>query len=76
MAYDPYQDVRREAPPPRTEPLDEGNIPRSPHTVGVVLVIAALLIGLGLIYLANSMPPPYAVHSQASGTTAPKASQN
>ena len=35
---------------------DEGNIPTSSSMIGTALVLAAVVIGLGLIYLSVSVP--------------------
>ena len=55
MALDPFEDLRRNVP---VRPaLDEGNVPGTPSTKGVGIVIAALLIGAGFIYLCTSFAP-------------------
>jgi hypothetical protein len=55
MALDPFDDLQRGVP---VHPaLDEGNLPRAPSTRGVGIVIAALLIGAGFIYLGTSFAP-------------------
>lgn len=55
MALDPFEDLRRNVP---VRPaLDEGNVPGTPSTKGVGIVIAALLIGAGFIYLGTSFAP-------------------
>jgi hypothetical protein len=55
MALDPFEDLRRNVP---VRPaLDEGNVSGTPSTKGVGIVIAALLIGAGFIYLGTSFAP-------------------
>ena len=55
MALDPNRDLQREVP---VQPaLDEGNVPGTPSTKGVGIVIAVLLIGAGFIYLGTSFAP-------------------
>ena len=55
MALDPYEDLQRGVP---VRPaLDEGNVPGTPSTKGIGIVIAALLIGAGFIYLGTSFAP-------------------
>ena len=55
MALDPHDDLQRGVP---VRPaLDEGNVPGTPATKGVGIVIAALLIGAGFIYLGTSFAP-------------------
>jgi hypothetical protein len=78
MTYDPIRDVRHDDLPniPSTDHEDPSHV--APHAVGAALMVAAMLIGLTLIYLANSMAPAPAttVHSQAPEVTAPSPSIN
>jgi len=54
MALDPHDDLHGV---PVRPALDEGNVPGTPATKGVGIVIAALLIGAGFIYLGTSLAP-------------------
>jgi hypothetical protein len=55
MAREPHDELRRGVP---VRPaLDEGNVPGTPSTKGVGIVIAVLLIGAGFIYLGTSFAP-------------------
>ena len=68
MAIEQTSDSRAERRKIEQKIADEGNIPSSsPSIIGAAIVLAAVLIGLGLIYLSLSVPasvlseaPPYA----------------
>jgi hypothetical protein len=55
MAVDHNQDQQRNLP--NQPALDEGNVPGTPSTKGVSIIIAALLIGAGFLYLGTSFAP-------------------
>ena len=63
MALDPYGVPVRPS-------LDEGNVPGTPSTKGAGVVIAALLIGAGFIYLGTSFAPSTTT-PQAPSTSSP-----
>jgi len=53
-------DADRDHPPkslPNPPALDEGNIPGPPTAPGVILVVMAILAGLGLLYIASATAP-------------------
>jgi hypothetical protein len=55
MAREPHDELRPGVP---VRPaLDEGNVPGTPSTKRVGIVIAVLLIGAGFIYLGTALAP-------------------
>jgi hypothetical protein len=71
MAVDHNQDQQRDLP--NQPALDEGNVPGTPSTKGVGIIIAALLIGAGFLYLATSFAPSSLTPS--APVTAPSATR-
>jgi hypothetical protein len=69
MQYDPYS-YERPREPARAA-LDEGNIPGTPSTKGTAIVIVALLIGVGLLYIGTSFAPSTRVDTASPTATAP-----
>jgi len=67
MALDPHEAHARDVP---VRPaLDEGNVPGTPSTKGVGVVIAILLLGAGLIYLATSFAPSHTPQAPVTSPT-------
>lgn len=68
MAVD-FDDLQRGVP---VRPaLDEGNVPGTPSTRGVGIVIVALLIGAGFIYLGTSFAPSTTTPQAPVSTSSP-----
>ena len=69
MALEPHDDPRHGVP---VRPaLEEANVPGTPSTKGVGIVIAVLLIGAGFIYLGTSFAPSTTVPQRSVTTSSP-----
>ena len=54
MSYESYRDGRSEDRiSPKSVIADEGNVPGTPSSTGVALLLLLVLVGLGLLYLST-----------------------
>jgi hypothetical protein len=49
----PQDTQPRPEPPIRQKVADEGNVPGRPYPVALLVIIAVMLVGLGLLYLTG-----------------------